>query len=285
MAVQALLDRENLSCNCIDGVLGSRTRAAIRAWQGRNGLPATGEIDADLLSRLGLLAPDGAEALGRAFTTYAVAPEDAEGLAPVPKTWSGRARAERLGYETTLEVIAERFHAAQHALRELNPDAPWPSPPPGTVLVVPDPRPFATPPAARLTISLGRKLVRAYDAGGALIAQFPCSIAQLEEKRPVGELRVVNCAENPEYYFDPAVFPEDPEAATIQGKLIIPPGPNNPVGVAWITLSKEGYGIHGTPHPEDIGKTESHGCFRLANWNAEKLVRMITVGMPVVVEP
>jgi hypothetical protein len=80
------------------------------------------------------------------------------------------------------------------------------------------------------------------------------------------------------------VFPESPESRTVGRKLRIPPGPNNPVGVAWIGLNRTGYGIHGTPKPEEVGRTESHGCFRLANWNAELLRRMAWPGLPVRVE-
>jgi lipoprotein-anchoring transpeptidase ErfK/SrfK len=112
---------------------------------------------------------------------------------------------------------------------------------------------------------------------------FPCSIARDKAKRPVGELHVANAAENPNYTFKPELFAEDAESTTLSGNLLIPPGPNNPVGVAWLSLDRPGYGIHGTPNPEDIGRTESHGCFRLANWNARKLVGMVTIGIPVTV--
>ena len=101
----------------------------------------------------------------------------------------------------------------------------------------------------------------------------------------MGDLKVTRCARDPNFIFDPAVFVESEEAQTIAGKLLIPPGPNNPVGAAWIGLDRPGYGLHGTPRPEDIGKTESHGCFRLANWNARKLLRMISLDLPVRVEP
>ena len=100
-----------------------------------------------------------------------------------------------------------------------------------------------------------------------LLAHFPCSIAAQVEKRPVGELHVAAIAPNPNYTFDPEVFPESLEARQLNQKLILRPGPNNPVGVAWISLDKTGYGIHGTPSPEQVGRTESHGCFRLANWD------------------
>ena len=118
-----------------------------------------------------------------------------------------------------------------------------------------------------------------------LLAHFPCSIAARVEKRPVGELHVIVIAPNPNYTFDPELFPESAEARQLNQKLVLPPGPNNPVGVAWIGLDKPGYGIHGTPNPEQVGRTESHGCFRLANWDAEYLSHFVWVGMPVFVEP
>ena len=98
-------------------------------------------------------------------------------------------------------------------------------------------------------------------------------------------LRVTVAIPNPDYTFDPALFPESTEARGLDRKLSIPPGPNNPVGVAWIGLDLPGYGIHGTPNPEHVGRTESHGCFRLANWDARTLLSLVWVGMPVTVEP
>jgi lipoprotein-anchoring transpeptidase ErfK/SrfK len=140
--------------------------------------------------------------------------------------------------------------------------------------------------AAFARISLSEKVLEAFDTDSNLLVHFPCSIAQRVEKRPVGELHVAVIAPNPNYTFDPELFPESAEAKEQPGvKLILPPGPNNPVGAVWIGLDKPGYGMHGTPRPEDVGRTESHGCFRLANWNAELLLRIVWVGMPVYVEP
>ncbi len=143
--------------------------------------------------------------------------------------------------------------------------------------------PDAPDPAAWVTIHLAAKTLEAFDARTNLLAHFPCSIARHVEKRPVGLLHVVVVAPNPNYTFDPDVFPESAEAKQLKRKLVLPPGPNNPVGVAWIGLDRPGYGMHGTPRPEEVGRTESHGCFRLANWNAEYLVRIIRVGTPVYV--
>jgi len=272
VAIQTFLDRQNLSCGCIDGVMGARTRAALDAWKKRQGVPAAADMNVAMMG-----------SLASVFTVHVVHAGDDSALVPVPRTWPGKAVVTNLGYETILEAVAEKYHASQGAIRKLNPDAPWPNPPAGTVLTVPNPEPAPGGKAARLTISLPGKVIEAWDARGALLARFPCSIAADKSKRPVGELAVAVVAPNPNYTFDPAVYMEDPEAQAVGKKLVIPPGPNNPVGVAWIGLSLPGYGIHGTPKPEDVGVTESHGCFRLANWNAAKLLNMVAIGTPVVV--
>jgi len=277
LALQTFLDRQNFSPGCLDGKMGGRTRDAVRAWQMARGLPGTGEIDRDALRRLG--------EQDEAFTVHVVSEDERAALTFVPESWRERSQAPHLGYQTILEGVAERYHASEAAIRLLNPGVSWPDPPAGTSVVAPNPGPSVKPTAGKIMIQLGRKRLLAYDARGRIVAVFPCSIAGNVEKRPVGELKVVNCASNPVYTFDPALFAEDPEASSIPQKLIIPSGPNNPVGVAWLSLDRPGYGIHGTPKPEDIGKTESHGCFRLANWNARKLLDMISIGTPVIVTP
>lgn len=272
---QILLDRANFSPGPIDGRWGPQSRAALRDWQRREGLPATGEVDDALLDR----APPPEQA----FTMHLVTEAEHAALRPFPRGWRERAALDHHGYETILETVAERYHASERFIRELNPHVAWPNPAAGTALTVPRVRPYARGVAARIDITLSEKILRVFDADGRPIARFPCSIARLAEKRPVGELTIVNAAENPNYTFDPALFREDPAAAGIERRLLIPPGPNNPVGVAWLSLDRPGYGIHGTPFPEEIGKTESHGCFRLANWNARKVLEMISIGCPVIV--
>eukprot|EP01035_Chromulina_nebulosa_P068306 gene68306-93605_t len=134
-------------------------------------------------------------------------------------------------------------------------------------------------------IRLAARELEAVTDDGRVLVHFPVSIAKRVEKRPVGELRVTVVAPEPNYTFDPEVFPESAEAKQLGRKLILPPGPNNPVGRAWIGLSLPGYGIHGTPDPEKVGRTESHGCFRLANWDAITLLGLVSIGLPVIVEP
>jgi lipoprotein-anchoring transpeptidase ErfK/SrfK len=207
-------------------------------------------------------------------------------LQPVAPTWLGKSEQARLDFETLIEAIAERYHTHPALLRKLNPTVEWSAVSPGVSLTVPlIERALASSKAASIRISLSQRTLQAFDANEKLLVHFPCSIAARVEKRPVGELRVAVVAPNPNYTFDPEVFPESAEAKTIGRKLILPPGPNNPVGTAWIGLDKPGYGIHGTPKPEDVGRTESHGCFRLANWNAEYLLQLVTVGTPIIVEP
>lgn len=270
-----MLDRENFSPGCLDGRWGAQTRTALRMWQKREGMAATGEIDDPLRARL--------PAADAAFTTHTVRTEDLAGLAPVPRTWKGKSQVAELSHETLQERLAEQYHLSQRGLRELNPGVAWTDAAVGTTLRVPRVTPCPRLPVARIEIHLSGKYLQAFGYDGRLLAHFPCSIARDKAKRPVGDLHIANAAENPNYTFNPELFAEDPEAATMARRLVIPPGPNNPVGVAWLSLDRPGYGIHGTPLPEDIGKTESHGCFRLANWNAQKLLGMISIGIPVTV--
>lgn len=278
LEAQLALERRGISSGSLDGKSGQQTRAAMRAFQQQENIPVTGELDASTKARLLLIAPP--------MATYTVTSNDLGRLQPVAPTWLEKSRQTALDYETILELVAEQTHAHPGLIRRLNPHVDWTNLVAGTVLQVPDAtRAEPAGKAALVKISLAEKSLAAFDADDHLLAHFPCSIAQRVEKRPVGELRVAVVAPNPNYTFDPAIFPESPEAQRLKTKLVVPPGPNNPVGVAWIGLDKPGYGMHGTPSPEMVGRTESHGCFRLANWNAEYLLKLVWIGMPVLVEP
>jgi lipoprotein-anchoring transpeptidase ErfK/SrfK len=269
-----------ISSGSIDGLFGSQTKSAIRAFQQANSLRATGALDEATIAALSL------PGITNVFlTTITISPEDLARLQPLGKTWLAKSEQTRLEYETILELVAERSQAHPNLIRRLNPGIEWDNVLPGTEVKVPNAVSPTNPvKAAFARISLGQRVLEAFDESTNLLAHFPCSIAQLMEKRPVGELHVAVVAPNPNYTFNPEVFPESPEARELDRKLILQPGPNNPVGVVWIGLDRPGYGIHGTPRPEDVGRTESHGCFRLANWNAEFLLRLVNVGTPVFVE-
>lgn len=259
LALQLALDDAGYSPGRIDGSWGGLTRQALAAWQSAHDLKPTGEFDPATVAAF--------PARGPVFTNIALPVVE---FTAIPEDWLERSKLKTMGYSTFPEMLAEQSHCTEGLIRITNDTARvlnhWPA---------------KLPKAARLRVSLGEKSISAFDPAGKIIALFPCSIAADQEKRPAGQLTVTTVALNPDYTYDPVNFPELDETQRGYGKLMIPPGPNNPVGTAWIGLSKAGYGIHGTPHPEQIGKTFSHGCFRLANWNAYRLAQMVSVGMVV----
>jgi lipoprotein-anchoring transpeptidase ErfK/SrfK len=277
LELQVELHRRGFSCGSIDGALGSQTAAALRAFQRSIGIAETGIADARTREHLTLSAP--------ALTEHTFMPAELGSLHPMPTTWLEKSQAESLGYATALEFASEHYRAHPNLLRKLNPQVNWDKILPGTKVVVPAvERATIDGTASAIVITLSKRELDVLDEGSRVIAHFPVSIARMAEKRPVGDLHVTVVIPDPDYTFDPQVFPESPEAQTLGRKLIVPPGPNNPVGVAWIGLDRPGYGIHGTPDPEKVGRTESHGCFRLANWDALTLLGLAQVGMTVIVD-
>ena len=275
---QVALARRAISPGSLDAAIGSQTRAALAAFQRAKNLFETASLDTNTRPLLTLDSP--------LLTTYTVTSNDLARLQPIGKTWLAKSEQTALNYETILELVAETAHSFPILIQKLNPDVNWTNVSAGAILKIPDVNyPDPTEQAAFVVIHLSEKYLEAFGATTNLLLHCPCSIAAKVEKRPVGELHVAVVAPHPNYTFDPAVFPESPEAQVIGHKLILPPGPNNPVGVAWIGLDKPGYGMHGTPVPEQVGRTESHGCFRLANWDAEHLVKLVWIGMPVEVVP
>ena len=278
LEAQVAMVRQAISPGSLDGAIGSQTRAAIAAFQRSHKIPESGTLETNTKAALLLDAP--------LLTDYLVTTNDLARLQPIGKTWVEKSQQSALDYETLLELVAEKAHAHPLFIQRLNPGVNWTNIAAGTTLKIPDADyPDPTDKAAFVVIHLSAKFLEAFDAETNLLLHCPCSIAAKVEKRPVGELHVSVVAPDPNYTFDPAVFPESPEAQAIGHKLILQPGPNNPVGVAWVGLDKPGYGIHGTPVPEQVGRTESHGCFRLANWDAAYFIRLAWVGLPVTVVP
>ncbi len=275
---QLALARRGIACGPLDGSMGMQTRAAIQIFQQYEGLPVTGALDLATRETLRLH--------GETYGWFTVTQADVQGLASMPSSWLGKSQMDRLGYETILEQVAEYSHAHPALIRKLNPSIEWSRVGAGASIRIPKAEYLPVRSRASLVrISLSQRHLRAFDDDGVLLCFFPCSIAHRVDKRPIGDLKVEVVIKDPDYTFNPEVFPESSEARELKRKLVLKPGPNNPVGVAWIGLSRSGYGIHGTPSPEAVGRTESHGCFRLANWNADYLRQLVSVGTPVTVEP
>lgn len=272
LAIQVALDRSGFSPGVIDGSFGGKTRIALDAFQRFAGLTPTGSPDAATLAKLRVVDRE-------ALQSYEVTSWDMAQIKPPPRRWEDKAKAALLGYASALEMLAERGHCTQALVRRLNPSVRFERVAPGSRVVLPNViEPAEVRHAASIEIDLARKIVFALDARGNVVGMFHCSIAKDKAKRPRGQAKVVTVNRNPEYLFDPAMWPE---VKDVKRKLLIPAGPNNPVGLCWIGLSLRGYGMHGTPEPELIGKTGSHGCFRLSNWDAIRLGKMVRVGTPV----
>ena len=272
LAWQLALERVGLSPGLIDGMPGPKTELATWEFQRVRGLPRTGRLDAATATALGV-APD------EALAAYTIQAGDARDVGPAPTDWIERSKLTRLAYPSLEELVAERFHCSRRLLAQLNPGADLTWLKAGDTLHVPAvPADLAAPEGARVDINLAEKAIRVVSRDGKLVGLFHCSIAADKANLPSGKAAVALIVESPNYTFDPKKWPE---VKGIDRKLVIPPGPRNPVGVRWIGLTLPGYGIHGTPWPELIGKTGSHGCIRLTNWDAARLARMVRVGTPV----
>jgi lipoprotein-anchoring transpeptidase ErfK/SrfK len=274
ISIQIGLDDAGFSPGQLDGKWGGMTRQALAAWQQANALKPTGEFDAETAANF---------PAGQAnYTNYVVTATDLTRLTRISEDWKERSQLSNMWFETVVEMVAEKCHASEGLIKVLNPGITnWGAVQPNQSVTMLNLSPLKRSTAARVRVTLSAKTITAYDDTGKLIALFPCSIAADKEKRVPGQLTVQTVAVNPNYTFDPVNFPELDDQQKGYGKLIVPAGPNNPVGTAWIGLSRPGYGIHGTPHPDQIGKTFSHGCFRLANWNATRLAQMVVIGTPV----
>lgn len=265
LAWQIALESWGYSPGLLDGRMGPKTRLAIGAAQVALGREPTGHMDAETASALAVNT-------GSVLTRYRVTPEDETLVEPAPMGWNEKARRARLTYDSLADLVLEKFHTSRRLLVDLNPGLATDELAVGSTLTVPATRAFQRRPDPRMThleIDLDRKVVLILheDARGRRYLQglLHCSVAADMSQAPVGECRIVNNVENPSYLFRPEKWPEVHDVHEV---LTIPPGPRNPVGLRWLGLDRSGYGIHGTPRPEHIGQTGSHGCFRLANWDA-----------------
>lgn len=271
LKTQVALTRAGFSVGAIDGQPGPKTRKALAA----SGNGVSMEIEP--------------------LQEYVVAEEDVAGpFEPaIPEDMMEKGELEALSYASISEMLAERFRTTVPLLERLNPGVAFTQ---GMTLRVPNVEPMEAPalghrrevaePAAERTGSVrvskaGRDL-KVLDASGAIVFYAPVSSGSDKDPLPIGEWKVVNVFLRPVFNYNPDLFWDaDPAHAKTQ----LPGGPNNPVGLVWIDLDKEHYGLHGTPVPETIGVTESHGCVRLTNWDALHLATLVKPGTPVIFEP
>ena len=276
--LQIALAREGFSPGSIDGTSGSQTKRALLAYQTAKGLPLTGSFDPDTAQLLKIQEP--------VFTTRRLEAKDFSAVGPKPQSWRARGELDHMRYNSLLEMVAEQAQCHPDFITSLNPGINWYQLAAGDSIHIPSVPPFRLQqPAAYIQITLSKRTLRVFSAEHRLLFHCPVSIARRVDKRPSGELRVKVRVENPNYTFNPAILAGTAQREGITQKFIIQPGPNNPVGAVWIGLNLPSYGIHGTPEPEKVGRTESSGCFRLANWNAQTLLDAVHVNMPITIQP
>ncbi|SJM51068.1 PROTEIN ERFK/SRFK [Brevundimonas diminuta 3F5N] len=269
---QILLDRANFSPGVIDGLGGDNTRQAVAAFEKAAGLPQDGVLDAEVFRRL--TAGDN----GRVLTDYTITAADLAGpfIGQVPANLTDMARLQTVGYATPLEMLAEKFHMTEGLLQALNPGVDF-GKAGQTIVVAAVAQTELAGDVAHIVVDKAERSVRVYDGADRLLAFYPATIGSSARPAPSGDLTVVGVAPEPNYTYDPDRVSYDRG----DRKVIVPPGPNNPVGSVWIDLSRDTYGIHGTPDPSKVGKTFSSGCVRLTNWDAEQLASKVKPGVRV----
>lgn len=272
--LQVLLDRSRFSPGVIDGLHGDNVAKAITAYEQANGIDADGRPDEALLARLT------AEDEEPVLTRYTISQEDVDGpfLDAVPETLEEMAKLDKLSYTSPRELLAEKFHMDEDLLEALNPGADFSAA--GTDITVARVSQRAEKETVtRIEIDKAKGALFAYGEEGTLAAFYPATIGSEDMPSPTGTHEVRTIASEPKYYYNPEKL--NFSGVEAEGLLEIAAGPNNPVGSVWIDLTKESYGIHGTPEPALIAKSQSHGCVRLTNWDAEELSNMVKEGTSV----
>jgi lipoprotein-anchoring transpeptidase ErfK/SrfK len=277
LSFAVLLDRQGFSPGQIDGSANANFMRALGAMRAARNVATTGAPDCESWRSLG---GDGADPT---IVDYTIADADVAGpFEPqIPRDLVAQADLPVLAYRSPLEALSERFHAAPALLQKLNPGVTFTA---GTAIKVPGVQPFDAakptpngekPDGITIEVSRNESALRAMGADGALVFFAPVTTGSEHDPLPIGEWKVNGVQWNPPFHYNPMLFWD---AKAKDTKALIKPGPNNPVGVVWIDLSKEHYGLHGTPEPGSVGTTQSHGCVRLTNWDAARVAALVKPG-------
>ena len=266
--LQVLLDRAHFSPGEIDGAPGTNLRSAVAAYRSQI-MKKARATDADVTNALA--KSDEAPIL----TAYTITEADVAGpFVEIPKDLMEQAKLPALGYSSAIEALGEQFHASPTLLKRLNPGKAFAA---GEEIQVPNVERKPAGKAAKVVVSLRDESVMALDQNNAILARYPATLGSSRDPLPLGNWKINGVSKNPTFAYNPDLFWD---AKADQAKAKLPAGPNGPVGVVWIDLSKESMGIHGTPSPGLVGKRESHGCIRLTNWDASELAGLVSPGMP-----
>lgn len=279
LKTQVLLDRARFFPGAIDGRDGDNFQRALSAFAVAQALPAGKSLTPEIWDKLKATSDKPVVA------DYTITEADVAGpyVDKIPPKMEAQADLEAMGYTNPREMLAERFHMSRDLLSALNPDKPLDKA--GTVILVAAVDPMGTgkaqrrdPQVERIEVDKGSRDVRAFGKDGKLVGYYPASIGSTEKPAPSGDTKVKGVAFDPVYTYNPKYGFKGVKS---RSKFTIKAGPNNPVGLVWIDLAIPSYGIHGTPEPEKVGKTESHGCIRLTNWNARELAAHLAPGAKV----
>lgn len=287
---QVALAREHFSPGVLDGLWGQNTERALATFQRANDLEATGTLDEKTREALGLpagAAPENHEGGNyRALRWTTLSEEHVAGPyleEELPEDLAAQADLDALLYESVEEKLAEHFHTTPEALRQLNPEARFEA---GEKIRVPDvgEEALGAKQGEQNSIRVSKKtqVLEVLGPNGEHLFSAPATAGSTVSPLPLGEWKVVGISEDPNFHFNPSILEDIPDS---EEEKMIAPGPNNPVGVVWIDLNKEHYGIHGASSPEKIGYEESHGCVRLTNWDAQTVASLVTAGSKVLFEP